>query len=68
MAVIMKLFKKKEDPKLICEVPDCNNERPEESAVIYMSDHAFLVCEECEALMDIIRRKTQERYDNDETL
>lgn len=68
MAVIMNFFKKKEEPKLTCEVPDCNNERLDDSAVIYMSDHAFLVCEECEALMDIISRKTKERYEDDETL
>lgn len=59
------MFKRKQ--KRICEIPECNNVLPKEPAVIYMGDYAFDVCEECEKLMDIIQRKTEEHY-GDESL
>ena len=59
------MFKRKQ--KRTCQIPECNNVLPEEPAVIYMGEYAFDVCVECEKLMDLIQRKTEEHY-GDESL
>jgi hypothetical protein len=64
------MFKK--DRKLHCEITECNNERPEPCAVIYVGDHAISVCEECERLMEVIEQKyteaVEERFNHDEPI
>jgi len=57
------MFKRKKEVKK-CEIPDCNNPLPVDNVpgVIYMGEYAFEVCDECEKLMDVIQRKTEEHY------
>ena len=36
-------------------------ELPEENAVVYLGEHAFNVCDECEKLLEVILQKFDER-------
>lgn len=49
----------------LCEA--CNkNKLPKDNAVVYLDDHPFNVCDECERLLMVILQKFEEREDIDE--
>jgi hypothetical protein len=49
----------------LCEA--CNkNELPKDNAVVYLDDHPFNVCDECERLLMVILQKFEEREDINE--
>lgn len=56
------IFKKK--PK--CEVLDCNNNLPEDPAIIVVGEHEFKVCDECALLMSTLQEKFEEREDDEQ--
>lgn len=42
------------------------NKLPKDNAVVYLDDHPFNVCDECERLLMVILQKFEEREDEDE--
>lgn len=50
-----------------CEA--CNkNKLPKDNAIVYLDEHPFNVCDECEKLLMVILQKFEEREENEQSL
>jgi len=51
----------------LCEA--CNkNTLPKDNAIVYLDDHPFNVCDECEKLLMVILQKFEEKEENEQPI